>query len=58
MTSSDYTTYIRNRINESFTQNVSYYEPNFSLSLSRGTAHASIYAADGGVVAITSTIDE
>ena len=57
LTSDDYADYTRSRINDTHTQDVMYYEPDFAGWEDHGTAHASIFAADGAAVAITSTIN-
>lgn len=56
LTSSDYASYIRSRINESKTYNISYYEPDFDIVDDSGTAHVSIIHKDTAV-ALTSTIN-
>lgn len=57
MTSDAYTEYIHQRINDSTTHYLEYYEPEFQLAIDGGTSHANILAADGSAVAITSTIN-
>ena len=57
LTSDDYAEYTRSRITDDQTQNTSYYEPDFEDFTDHGTAHASIFAADGAAVAITATIN-
>lgn len=56
MTSDDFINYIRSRINDTHTQDVSYYGPSFEFS-NHGTAHMSVVAPDGSAVALTSTIN-
>ena len=57
MTSEDYADYTRSRINDTHTQDVVYYEPDFADFEDHGTSHASIFAADGAAVAITATLN-
>ena len=57
MTSDSYADSIRSRITDNTTHDVEYYEPDFEFVEDSGTAHASIIAADGSAVAITSTIN-
>lgn len=57
MTSDDYAAYIRQQINDSFTQDIDYYGPSWDVQETHGTAHASVIAADGSAVSITSTIN-
>ena len=57
LTSDDYADYTRSRINDTHTQDVMYYEPDFAEWKDHGTAHASIFTADGAAVAITGTIN-
>lgn len=57
MTSDDYAAYIRQQINDSFTQDIDYYGPSWDVQENHGTAHTSVIAADGSAVSITSTIN-
>ena len=57
MTSADYANYIRSRISNDRTFNVSYYDPAFENSDGEGTAHASVIDQFGNAVSITSTIN-
>ena len=57
MTSDSYAESIRARITDDTTHEVEYYEPEFEFVQDSGTAHASILAADGSAVSITSTIN-
>ena len=44
-------------INDTHTQDMMYYEPEFGNQGNHGTAHLSVIAPDGGAVGITSTIN-
>ena len=44
---------IRSKINDTYTQSVDHYEPEFSDEEDGGTSHGSIIAPDGSAVAIT-----
>ena len=56
LTSDDYVSSIKGKINDSFTQDVNYYGPSFEFN-DAGTAHLSVVAPDGSAVAITATIN-
>ena len=57
MTSETFAASTRDRINDTSTQDLEYYEPEFQLVEDGGTAHLSIIAADGSAVTVTSTIN-
>ncbi len=56
-TSKEFFDEIESRFNETYTQDIPYYEPSFSSVPTPGTAHISVMAPGGGAVAITSTIN-
>lgn len=58
LTSSEYSDYIRNEINEECTSNdLKYYGANFDNQEDHGTAHISILAPNGDAIAVTGTIN-
>ena len=57
MTSADYGNYIRSKIDDNQTFNVSYYEPAFEGFEDHGTAHVSVIDQYGNAVGLTSTIN-
>ncbi|ELT90576.1 hypothetical protein CAPTEDRAFT_2729 [Capitella teleta] len=59
LTSSDYINDIRRQINDSFTQDIDYYGPNFGLdgNDTMGTSHMNVYTSEGSAVSLTSTIN-
>ena len=57
MTSEDYSSHIRQKIDDDQTFNVSYYEPAFEGFTDGGTAHLSVLDQFGNAVGITSTIN-
>jgi Gamma-glutamyltranspeptidase len=58
VTSAEFADYIRGRINLSYTQPVTYYNPAYLLPPDdSGTSHVSVLAPDGSAVSVTSTIN-
>ena len=58
LTSHQFVDYIRERINVTYTQPLSYYNPAYLLPPNdHGTSHVSIIDADGSAVSVTSTIN-
>ena len=57
MTSEDYARYIRTKINDDKTSNLTHYEPAFELNIDAGTSHTSVLDQYGNAVAMTSTIN-
>ena len=55
--SAEYAEEIQDRINETKTQPLDYYEPMFEPYSDHGTSHVSIIDAEGNAVAATSTIN-
>ena len=58
MTSTDYAVHIRKLIDDNRTFDASYYQMKRESPADSGTSHASICAADGSCVAVTSTINK
>ncbi|XP_034047889.1 glutathione hydrolase 1 proenzyme-like isoform X2 [Thalassophryne amazonica] len=57
MTSSSFATYLRDKITDDTTHNMSYYNPEFYIPGNHGTSHISVIDKDGNAVAATSTIN-
>ena len=57
MTDDDYAATIRSLINDTMTQDLSYYGGSYEGRSVTGTTHLNVLAQDGGAVAITSTIN-
>jgi len=57
MTSEDYANYIRSKIDDNKTFNLTHYEPAFEINMDRGTSHISVLDQYGNAAAMTSTIN-
>lgn len=57
MQSLDFGELTRKRINDTFTQDISYYNPTYHMNSDQGTAHISIIDSQGSAVSVTSTIN-
>uniref|UniRef100_A0A3P8SQV9 Glutathione hydrolase n=1 Tax=Amphiprion percula TaxID=161767 RepID=A0A3P8SQV9_AMPPE len=57
MTSSVYADDLHDKITDSTTHHMNYYEPEFYMRENHGTSHLSVVAKDGSAVAATSTIN-
>ncbi len=57
LTSQDYNEAVRLMINDSYTQDLSYYGPHFAGYEGDGTAHLSLLGPGGAAVSLTSTIN-
>ena len=57
MTSSEYASAIRQKIDDGTTHDVMYYEPTFDFVQDQGTTHLNVLGPDGSAVAMTSTIN-
>jgi len=57
LTSPEYASEIRQKIDDNVTHDVMYYEPTFDYVLDQGTIHLNVLAADGSAVALSGTIN-
>ena len=57
LTSPEYAAMIRDRIDDSTTHDIPYYNPTFDFVPDHGTTHLNVLAKDGSAVAMTSTIN-
>ena len=57
LTSSEYASEIRQKIDDDVTHDVMYYEPTFDYVPDQGTIHLNVLAADGSAVAMSGTIN-
>lgn len=48
---------IRQKINDTFTQDTSYYNPTYHMNNDHGTAHISVVDDQGNAVSVTSTVN-